>query len=96
MMEVDKMGISLPPWIPNVLNSINQILGYVAPVVNAIVLFMLPMLEPMGNALRNFVLLTLGLVVPGEYVWFIVFTSVIGVGALLLAIFFPGEKREEN
>ena len=83
-----------PEILSNILTYIMNILGYIAPVANAIVVFMLPMLEPMGNALRNFIVLVLDQITVGNYTWFIVVTAVTTVVAIGLAIIFPGEKEE--
>ncbi|MBN2154552.1 MAG: hypothetical protein JW776_00725 [Candidatus Lokiarchaeota archaeon] len=88
----------IPPeleWLSNLIASILKILGIIAPIVNAIVIFMLPMLEPMGNALRNFILFVLGKITVGNFTWFILITAITAVVSITLAIFFPGEKEEK-
>lgn len=82
--------------IKNILTKLGGVLAYVAPVVNAIVLFMLPLLGPMGDALRSFIVTILGYITIGNYTWFIVITSVAGVAAIVLAFLFPGEKAEKK
>ena len=88
--------LQIPDWLINTISQIVQVLAYVAPVVNAIVLFMLPMLQPMGNGLRNFILLVLDQNTVGNYTWFIVITALAVVVAVILAILFPGFKEEKK
>ena len=80
----------------NILTKVNKIVNVVAPIVNAIVGFMLPMLLFMGNHLRNFILFVNNYVTIGNYTWFIVITSITVVGAIVLCFLFPGEKPEKD
>ena len=90
------ISLQIPDWLTNAIDSIVSVLAYVAPVVNAIVVFLLPMLQPMGDALRNFIVLVLSYITIGNYTWFIVITSITVVAAIVFAFLFPGEKREKN
>ena len=88
--------IEIPEQFKGLIDTINNIVGFMAPVVNAIVVFMLPLLLPMGIALRNFVLLCLSYISIGNYTWFIVVTAVTVAVTVTLTIIFAGEKPEND
>jgi hypothetical protein len=88
--------LQIPDWVTNLIASIIAVLAFIQPVVDAIVLFMLPILQPMGNVMRDFIILVLNQITVGNYTWFIVITAITAVTAITLAIIFPGYKDEKK
>ena len=82
--------------ITNIMSKVINVIAIIAPVVNAIVLFMLPFLVPMGDALRSFIVTVLELITVGNYTWFIVVAAVTLVASITLVFLFPGYKDEKE
>ena len=89
------MGLELE-WLTNILSNLYPVINVIAVVVNFIVENMLVILDPIGNFLRNFMLLVLENIPVGSYVWYIVVAAVIVVVAIVFVFLFPGEKEENT
>ncbi|TFG20907.1 MAG: hypothetical protein EU530_01780 [Promethearchaeota archaeon] len=82
--------------IMDILTRVGRWVDIVAKVVNPLMAFMLPILFFIGDLLRDVILWVNTFIPVGNYTWFIVVTSVVGVVAIVLTFLFPGEKPEDD